>query len=404
MTYEELQRILYGNKSNQVLPTKLGVQDIISGIQSQYQPIQLSSAVQQSGAGRFINQPVELGQGQSSIQSPITEYGLKAQNAGPVFKPGQFDFDTYSKVDPKKLSNVISQISSGSDSGSFGSSGRAVDDAGLATASTISPTGVRVGAMGLSLLTGLPISLLANLVGVNKIADYMNTTSYNSAVDYNLDKAAEQLGLPNTPDNRAALSSVVDSLSATNPNTPAATPGVGGTGGAAASAGATAASAATAAGHSPAGIAAASQAAANAVVSGKSPSEAAQLASDAAATADGGTTGPGSATGVGVGSTSGINSMDAQSDAAASTSTDSSTSDTTDSGGKSGDTAGFAKGGKVLKSKLSGKNPKGKDDGYAALDVGEYVIQKSSVDKYGDSLLSLINEGKISKKKLQSLI
>jgi hypothetical protein len=72
--------------------------------------------------------------------------------------------------------------------------------------------------------------------------------------------------------------------------------------------------------------------------------------------------------------------------------------------GVGADGIGFAKGGKVTSKHMTGPNPKGKDDGYVALDAGEYVIKKSSVDKYGESLLSLINEGKVSKKKLQSLI
>lgn len=117
---------------------------------------------------------------------------------------------------------------------------------------------------------------------------------------------------------------------------PTATTGKGGTGGAAASAAATAASAATAAGHSPAAVGAAAQAAADAVVSGKSATQAAQIAadiaaqvtSDIAATAAGGTTGPASAAGVGVGSTTGINAMDAMSDAASRGTTPSSTPST----------------------------------------------------------------------------
>ncbi len=208
--------------------------------------------------------------------------GYKVKSAAPT---------TPKPVTPTPTTPAKATEPTGSDSGSSGTPSRSVDDVGLATASTISPTGVKVGAMGLSLLTGLPISLIANLVGVNKIADYMNTKSYESAVDYNLDKVAEQLGLPNTPENRAALSAVVDSLSATNPNTPAATPGVGGTGGAAAAAASAAAQAATTDGRSTAAIAAAAQAAADAVVSGKSATQAAQIAAEVAATVDGSTVG-----------------------------------------------------------------------------------------------------------------
>lgn len=45
-----------------------------------------------------------------------------------------------------------------------------------------------------------------------------------------------------------------------------------------------------------------------------------------------------------------------------------------DGTGSGGDTGGWAKGGKVTKKRLRGKNPPGPDDGYGALDVGELVV------------------------------
>ena len=71
----------------------------------------------------------------------------------------------------------------------------------------------------------------------------------------------------------------------------------------------------------------------------------------------------------------------------------------TDSGGD-----GYAKGGKVIKAHLKGPNPKGPDEGYGALLGGEFVIKKSAVKKYGEGLLSMINDGKIPAKKLKSLL
>jgi hypothetical protein len=62
----------------------------------------------------------------------------------------------------------------------------------------------------------------------------------------------------------------------------------------------------------------------------------------------------------------------------------------------------YAKGGMV--NSLSGSNPVGPDDGMAALELGEYVIKKSSVDKYGKGLLDMINEGKVPVKKAKSLL
>jgi antitoxin component HigA of HigAB toxin-antitoxin module len=69
--------------------------------------------------------------------------------------------------------------------------------------------------------------------------------------------------------------------------------------------------------------------------------------------------------------------------------------------GAPGDTA-FAKGGMVRS--LLGPDPKGPDDGLGYLDKGEYVIKKSSVNKYGKGLLDMINEGKIPAKKIRSLL
>jgi hypothetical protein len=69
--------------------------------------------------------------------------------------------------------------------------------------------------------------------------------------------------------------------------------------------------------------------------------------------------------------------------------------------GAVGDTA-YAKGGMV--DGLFGMNPPGPDDGAGYLDRGEYVIKKSAVNKYGRGLLDMINEGKVSAKKMKSLL
>ena len=72
-------------------------------------------------------------------------------------------------------------------------------------------------------------------------------------------------------------------------------------------------------------------------------------------------------------------------------------SGTASDGGYGGDsshgTAGWAKGGPVTKGRLTGPNPSGPDDGYGALDGGEFVVKASSVKKYGKGLLSDINNG-----------
>lgn len=72
------------------------------------------------------------------------------------------------------------------------------------------------------------------------------------------------------------------------------------------------------------------------------------------------------------------------------------------SGGQISD--GMAKGGLVHGGLMFGSNPPGPDDGAVNLDLGEYVIKKSSVDKYGKGLLDMINEGKVPAKKMKSLL
>ena len=63
----------------------------------------------------------------------------------------------------------------------------------------------------------------------------------------------------------------------------------------------------------------------------------------------------------------------------------------------------LAKGGKVnMKPQMH--NPPGPDDGYAALDNGEYVIRKSAVKKYGSNIFEQINAGKIPAQRLKSLL
>jgi hypothetical protein len=64
----------------------------------------------------------------------------------------------------------------------------------------------------------------------------------------------------------------------------------------------------------------------------------------------------------------------------------------------------MAKGGYVHGGLMFGKNPPGPDDGAVNLDIGEYVIKKSSVNKYGKGLLDMINEGKVPAKKMKSLL
>lgn len=70
-------------------------------------------------------------------------------------------------------------------------------------------------------------------------------------------------------------------------------------------------------------------------------------------------------------------------------------------GAQSGD-VGFASGGLI--GRVGGKDPSGPDDGQINAQIGEYVVRKSAVNKYGKGLLDMINSGKIPAKKIKSLL
>jgi len=71
------------------------------------------------------------------------------------------------------------------------------------------------------------------------------------------------------------------------------------------------------------------------------------------------------------------------------------------SGGTPADAAnlGYAQGGMVRLKDLLGKAP-GSDDGYGALQDGEFVIKKDAVKRYGVKMLEQINRRKIAKKQV----
>jgi hypothetical protein len=78
--------------------------------------------------------------------------------------------------------------------------------------------------------------------------------------------------------------------------------------------------------------------------------------------------------------------------------------DSAGTGAGAGTGNAMAKGGYVHGGLMFGPNPPGPDDGAVNLDLGEYVIKKSSVNKYGKGLLDMINEGKVPAKKMKSLL
>ena len=75
-------------------------------------------------------------------------------------------------------------------------------------------------------------------------------------------------------------------------------------------------------------------------------------------------------------------------------------------GGEQGATGGgyMARGGMVTPRQVKGPNPPGPDDGYTGLDIGEYVIRKSAVKKYGSNIFEQINAGKIPAQRHKTLL
>ena len=69
--------------------------------------------------------------------------------------------------------------------------------------------------------------------------------------------------------------------------------------------------------------------------------------------------------------------------------------------GFGGNSQAFNQGGMVRLKDLLGKAP-GPDDGYGALQDGEYVIKKDAVKKYGIKMLENINQRKVSKKQVSN--
>lgn len=83
------------------------------------------------------------------------------------------------------------------------------------------------------------------------------------------------------------------------------------------------------------------------------------------------------------------------------------------SGGGSGDGGDYMGGligmpeyirGMVTRQNTFGGNPAGPDDAYRKTQLGEYVIKKSAVQKYGRGLLDMINNEEIPKRKLRGIL
>lgn len=280
MDYQTLTEVLGQSKAGATPAPSLN--DIIAGIQSQYQAVP-SMPVQSGlyGANRYVSGTPQFG----AIEV-LPEYGMASQLAGPRFIPSEFNRDIYGNIDTQGLSNLISTISNdygssdngsnnsgfntstaGSSAPSVGAStgigGFSIGPNGMATPNTVNQGLATIGGMAV----GLPLGLVAQL---NNIAANNATQGFNAAI-------GDTMGVNANNTSPAAISAN------------AAASGMSGvTGGTAAAAGAAAAAAAAASGMSAEAQGAAAQAAADATIGGASPSAAAAAAASAAAAADNG--------------------------------------------------------------------------------------------------------------------
>lgn len=423
MTYQELQNILKIRQASPMGYTP-SLEDIISGIQSQYQPeqqqftppaqsfqyqqpSQLLPTTQQipgynllptasfgQGAQRFVTQGSFADQ-----ETPFVEFGRQVQ---PSFTRGAFNIADYKTPSTSELIDTIGGSSNlflgGGNGGDGGSTtGPSVDSDGMATNTNVSPAAVTAMAMSLSAMTGLPVGLAASLIGKQNIANTINAQSAAQAAAQNQATVAAMMGIQNTPENQITIQQAIDSITAinaqANPAISAAqaaqgVPGV--TGAAVGAAGVTAADAAAAVGHSDAAIGAAAQAAADATAAGASPAAAAAAAADAAnaAAAD-----AADAEGSGVGTAASAAAADAAaaaaSDAAAAAGADAADADgggvgtaaSADSSGGGG--GGGGGGGKIICTKLYelGLMPKNIYDADQAF--GKKLVNDSPETYYG---------------------
>lgn len=76
------------------------------------------------------------------------------------------------------------------------------------------------------------------------------------------------------------------------------------------------------------------------------------------------------------------------------------------SGGESGgfDSRGLAHGGPVTDKNLVGLDPPGPDDGYGALDRGEFVVSAAAAQMYGPEVMEAINQGLVPPQVLRAAV
>ena len=349
MTLDELYSLILLSKAGGQTP--ISYQDIVGAIQSQYTPQQFLD--QQSGAGQYIS-------GEYIKQPEFVAYGRQLQNAAPIYTPSEF------------VAPVTNDLTDGSTSFITDTTGN-----DSFNGDTTGGTGVNTSAGnhgGISAANGQVASTIAGILG-GIVAGPIGSLA---------GRAIGKWGVP-------------AAVNANNSAAIAANLGIAGFSPEAISAAQAAAQAASGQSGATAGSIAAAAAQAAAVVDKTDPLDAMFSVTNNFST--------------GTEQANTNASMTAEeADVAYSAENYGG-----DSGGYDGSAIGggysdgsdggyWAKGGMVTQNRLIGPDPKGQDTGYGGLQDGEFVIKKSSVEKYGDEFLSLLNSGKLSKKKVMSLL
>jgi len=136
MTLEELTRLLNQQSlqgfSGQSAP--IGYDQIISAIQSQYQPASFAPVSTQSGAKRFIT-------GQEFSQPSFVEYGRQLQDQPPLYVPQDFA-EQQAALKAKEAENALTETGSSGVSSSYNPAvNESVGQAGLEALQSISHAG-----------------------------------------------------------------------------------------------------------------------------------------------------------------------------------------------------------------------------------------------------------------------
>lgn len=159
-------------------PVSMPLNDVISAIQSQYQPVQVNTGDGTYGAARFIGTGANL----DSYQ-PVSEIAA----AKSWYTPGKFDINAFNKTPDEKLSELISSGDIGSNSGSALSEYNASTDASTQGQNNYGGINAGPNATLAGLIGGFMLGPIGSLLGryaLPAITNSNNATSIATNLGY----------------------------------------------------------------------------------------------------------------------------------------------------------------------------------------------------------------------------